>query len=133
MSEHNVEVVRSGADALAQGDLDVAQQVLDPAFEFDVTRTDLNPRVYQGFEGLLELMSEWTSTWDDYEFEVAELVEAGKDRVVGIVRERGRMKGSDSWVEHVRGVVWTIRAGKVLRYEEYPTKQEALEAAGLRE
>jgi ketosteroid isomerase-like protein len=133
MSERNVEVVRSGADALARGDLDVAQQVLDPAFEFDVTRTDLNPRVYHGLDGLLELMSEWTSTWDDYAFEVAELVEAGKDRVVGIVRERGRMKGSDSWVEHVRGVVWTIRAGRILRYDEYPTKHEALEAAGLQE
>ena len=65
MSEENVELVRSGAEALAQGDLDVAQHFLDPAFEFDVTRTDLNPRVYRGLEGLLELMSEWTSTWDE--------------------------------------------------------------------
>ena len=109
------------------------RQFLDPDFEFDVTRTDLNPRVYHGFEGLLELMNEWTSTWDDYEVEVADLVEAGEGRVVGILRERGRMKDSDSWVEHVRGVVWTIRADKLLRYDEYPTKQDALEAAGLRE
>jgi hypothetical protein len=42
------------------------------------------------------------------------------------------MKDSDSWVEHERGVVWTIRAGKILRYDEYPTKRDALEAAGLR-
>jgi ketosteroid isomerase-like protein len=133
MSEENVELVRSGAEALARGDLDVMREFLDPAFEFDVTRTDLNPRVYHGLEGLLELMGEWTSTWDDYEFEVAELIEAGEDRVVGILHERGRMKDSDSWVEHVRGVVWTIRADKVLRYDEYPTQQEALEAAGLRQ
>jgi ketosteroid isomerase-like protein len=131
MSQENVELVRSGAEALAQGDLDVARHFLDPAFEFDVTRTDLNPRVYRGLEGLLELMSEWTSTWDEYEFEVADLVEAGADRVVGILRERGRMKDSDSWVEHVRGVVWTIRADKAVRYDEYPTKQGALEAVGL--
>jgi ketosteroid isomerase-like protein len=133
MSHENVELVRSGAEALARGDLDKIRQFLDPAFEFDVTRTDLNPRVYHGLEGLLELMSEWTSTWDDYEFEVADLVEAGEDRVVGVLRERGRMKDSDSWVEHERGVVWTLRADKVLRYDEYPTKGDALEAAGLRE
>jgi ketosteroid isomerase-like protein len=133
MSEENVELVRSGAEALARGDLEVIRQFLDPDCEFDVTRTDLNPRVYHGFEGLLELMNEWTSTWDDYEFEVADLLEAGEGRVVGILRERGRMKGSDSWVEHVRGVVWTIRADKAVRYDEYPTKQEALEAAGLAE
>jgi ketosteroid isomerase-like protein len=133
MSEGNVEGVRSCSDALARGDLEVARQLLDPAFEFDVTRTDLNPRVYHGLEGVLELVSEWTSTWEEYEFEVDELVKAGEDRVVGLLRERGRMKGSDSWVEHVRGVVWTIRAGKVLRYDEYPTKQDALEAAGLTE
>jgi ketosteroid isomerase-like protein len=133
MSQENVELVRLGAKALARADLDVARQFLDADFQLDVTRTDLNPRVYHGFEGLLQLMGDWTSTWDDYEFEVVELVEAGTDRVVGILRERGRMKASDSWVEHVRGIVWTIRAGKILRYEEYPTKQEALEAAGLRE
>ena len=133
MSQENVELVRSGAEALARGDPDKIRQFLDPAFEFDVTRTDLNPRVYHGLEGLLELMSEWTSTWDDYEFEVADLVEAGEDRVVGVLRERGRMKDSDSWVEHERGVVWTLRADKVLRYDEYPTKRDALEAAGLRE
>jgi ketosteroid isomerase-like protein len=133
MAQENVQLVRSGADALAQGDLDAARRFLDPAFEFDVTRTDLNPRVYHGIEGLLELMGEWTSTWDDYEFEVAELVEAGNDRVVGLLRERGRMKGSDSWVEHVRGVIWTIRAGRVLRYEEHPTKHHALAAAGISE
>jgi ketosteroid isomerase-like protein len=133
MSQENVEIVRRSADALAQGDLDAGARLLDPAFEFDVTRTDLNPRVYQGLDGVLELMSEWTSAYDDYEFEVANLVEAADDRVVGILHERGKMKGSDAWVEHVRGVVWTIRAGKVLRYDEYPTERDALEAAGVRE
>jgi ketosteroid isomerase-like protein len=133
MSEENVEIVRASADALARGDLDAGAQLLDPAFEFDVTRTDLNPRVYQGLEGVLELMSEWTSAYDDYEFEVANLLEAADDRVVGILRERGKMKGSGAWVEHVRGVVWTIRAGKVLRYDEYPTEREALKAVGLSE
>jgi ketosteroid isomerase-like protein len=133
VSQENVELVRAGAAALARGDLDVMREGLDPDFEFDVTRTDLNPRVYRGLDGLLELMSEWPSTWDEYEFEVADLVDAGEDRVVGVLRERGRMKDSDSWVEHERGVVWTIRAGKVLRYDEYPTKREALGAAGLRE
>jgi ketosteroid isomerase-like protein len=133
MSEENVEIVRSCADALAQGDLDAGAQLLDPAFEFDVTRTDMNPRVYHGLDGVLELMSEWTSAYDDYEFEVANLVEAADDRVVGILRERGKMKGSGAWVEHVRGVVWTIRAGKVLRYDEYPTERDALEAAGVSE
>jgi ketosteroid isomerase-like protein len=68
MSQENVELVRSGAEALARGDLDAMRRFLDPAFEFDVTRTDLNPRVYHGLEGLLELMSEWSSTWDDYEW-----------------------------------------------------------------
>ena len=107
MWEEMVVLVRSGAYGLVRGDLYVLRQFLDPDFEFDLTRTDLNPRVYHGFEGLLELMNEWTSTWDDYEVEVAELVEAGEGRVVGMLRERGRMKDSDSWVEHVRGVVWT--------------------------
>jgi hypothetical protein len=58
MSQENVEIVRSCADALAKGDLDAGAQLLDSAFEFDVTRTDLNPPIYHGLDGVLELMSE---------------------------------------------------------------------------
>jgi hypothetical protein len=36
MSQENVELVRSGAEALARLDLDVARRFLDPAFQLDV-------------------------------------------------------------------------------------------------
>ena len=54
-------------------------------------------------------------------------------RVVALHRERGRVKRTDSWAEHQRGVVYTLRDGKISRYEEHQTKAEALEAVGLRE
>jgi ketosteroid isomerase-like protein len=48
------------------------------------------------------------------------------------MQERGKLKGSDTWVEHARGVVYTVRDQRVVRYEEHEDRARALEAAGLR-
>ena len=50
-----------------------------------------------------------------------------------MIQERGKLKGSDAWVEHPRGVVYTVRDQRVVRYEEHEDRAQALEAAGLRE
>jgi len=76
-------------------------------------------------------MAEWLDTWDDWEFEVEELLDAG-ERVVAIVRQRGRSKATGVSVEMHFAQVWTLRDGKQIRMEMYSNPEEALEAAGLR-
>jgi ketosteroid isomerase-like protein len=49
------------------------------------------------------------------------------------MRERGRIKGTDTWFEHERGAVYTVRDGTVVRYEEHFDLAAALEATGLSE
>jgi len=44
---------------------------------------------------------------------------------------RGKASGVE--VDARGGHVWTLRAGRVVRWQVFGTKQEALEAAGLRE
>jgi ketosteroid isomerase-like protein len=65
--------------------------------------------------------------------ELLELIDAGNERVVAVIQERGKLKGSDVWVEHPRGVVYTVRDQRVARYEEHEDRAQALEAAGLSE
>jgi hypothetical protein len=52
---------------------------------------------------------------------------------VEITRQRGRLRGSDSWIEWRYGIVYTVEEGLIRRGKVYATPEEALEAAGLSE
>ena len=76
-------------------------------------------------------LAAWLEPWDDYEFEVEELHDAG-DKVVAVLRESGRSKAGVP-VEQAFSQVLTFRDGKQIRAVTYASRAEALEAAGLRE
>jgi ketosteroid isomerase-like protein len=65
--------------------------------------------------------------------DAAELVDADDDRVVAVIRQRGRLRGTGSWVELRFGIVCTLAEGMIQRMEAFTTPDEALEAVGLRE
>jgi ketosteroid isomerase-like protein len=71
-------------------------------------------------------------TWEGYSLEAEELIDAGSSVVV-VVRERGRGKGSGAPVERRWAQVWTFARGRIIRWELFPDKAAALEAAGLSE
>jgi ketosteroid isomerase-like protein len=140
MSQENVEIVRRAIDGFVSADYDLRAlsddeffAVFDPGVAYDVSRTNPETQVYHGRDGVIEMLEQWIHTWDDYEMEALELVDVGADRVVSVIRERGKLTGSDTWVEHTRGAVWTIRDQRITRYEEHEDRPQALEAAGLRD
>jgi hypothetical protein len=49
------------------------------------------------------------------------------------VRQRGRLRGTGSWVEAFYGTVYTLANGKIKRIQWYATPEEAKQAAGLEE
>ncbi len=55
------------------------------------------------------------------------------DKVVAIVRQRGKSKAGGLPVEMAFAQVWTMRDGKTSRMEAYANPAEALEAVGLSE
>ncbi len=119
--------------AFVEGDYERLVELFDSQIEYDVSRTSPESRVAHGHEELAEVIEQWLATWEDHRLELVELIDAGDERVLGLMREHGKMKGSDTWVEHQVGVLFTVRDGRITRYEEYPDKAGALEAAGLRE
>ena len=127
MSRENVDVVRR-----ALGKIEDLFEVADPDIEFDISRTK-DMHVVCGRDGVIEALQEWIDTWETYELEALELIDAPPSRVVTVMRERGQLKRSDAWVEHTCGAVWTIRNRRVTRYEEHPDRATALDAAGLTE
>ncbi|HEX3263401.1 MAG TPA: nuclear transport factor 2 family protein [Solirubrobacterales bacterium] len=133
MSEENVEIVRQMITAFAEGDDERLVELFDPQIEYDVSRTSPESRVAHGQEELAKVIEQWLATWDDHRLELVDLIDAGDEWVVALMNERGKMKGSDTWVEHQVGVLFTLHDGRITRYEEYQDKAGALEAAGLRE
>jgi ketosteroid isomerase-like protein len=137
MSRENVEIVRRAIDGFVAAGYDMQKvedfiELSDPGIEYDISRTNPETRVYQGRDGVLDALKQWLATWDDFEVHALDLIDAGEDRVVSVIRERGKLKDSDSWVEHTRGAVWTVRDRRITRYEEHQDRARALEAAGLR-
>jgi ketosteroid isomerase-like protein len=131
MSEENVEIVLSlyrAADPNRFFDL------LDEEVELDFSAYPVpDSQVVRGKDAAIDWSRRWWGTWDEYVLEATEVVDAGKDRVVVVQRERGRGKGSGVQLERRWAVVYTLRMGKVVRFQTFTTREEAIEAAGLSE
>jgi ketosteroid isomerase-like protein len=74
-------------------------------------------------------MRTWLGAWDDFRLEAEDFVDAG-DSVVVPFRVFARGKGSGARVERQWAHVWTLRDGKVVRFEVHLDVRRALEAVG---
>ena len=133
MSQENVEIVRGAYERFAttgRSDPDIAT----PDFVWDMSNFHGWPeqQVYEGVEGAETFLSDWTSAWDDWELELEGLRDAG-DKVLALVRQRGRSKAAGMPVDMSFAQVWTLRDGKEARMEMYSDPSEALKAVGLEE
>jgi ketosteroid isomerase-like protein len=127
MSEGNVELVRRGIE-----DVDAFWAMLDEYVVWDLRAwpmLDLDS-VYVGREAVIKASRHYWGTWDDYRVEIEELLDAGPSCVV-VIRERGRGKGSGAPVEKWHPQLWTFRRGRIIRWESFQSRDDALEAAGL--
>jgi len=134
MSQENVEIVRRGyAQRQARGDF--LAEVLAPDYVWDMSHFRGWPeqQTYRGIEEARRFIRDWTAAFDDWEIEVVALHDAGGDKVVGVVRQRGRSKTSGLPVDMLYAQVFTIRDGKQTRMEMYADPDEALKAVGLME
>ena len=128
MSERNVELVRRAVE-----DVDVFWGMLDEFVVWDVRgwqpMLDLDS-VYVGREDVIKATRHYWGTFDDYRVEAEEIIDAGQS-VVLVVREIGRGKGSGAPVERRHAQVWTLRDDRIIRWDLFPTRAEALEAVGI--
>jgi uncharacterized protein len=132
MSQENVEFVRRGWEAYERGDLSTALATLSPDLITYVAPPIPVAGTYHGPEGLLQLTLDWAEGFDELVVTAEEYIDAG-DQVV--VRVRHRASGAESGVPVETDIwyVFTIRAGKTVRADVFNDRNEALEAAGLRE
>ena len=131
MSQESVELVRSLYEAR---DPSRWFDALDEEVELDLGPVPDSP-VIRGKDAAIRWSRRWWGAWEGYTLEAAEVIDAS-DRVVVVHDERGRGRGSGVRLERRWAVIFTLRAGKVVRFRAFQgvnTREEALEAAELAE
>ena len=129
MSQENVELVRRGIEAWNRGDLDALLATLHPDLEYVTTGVfpDLDP-VYHGHDGFRRFWQDFREIWESLSIEIHELRDCG-ERV--LLRLTFNARGRDGLeVRRKVASVATIRAGLIVRQENYGDWTTALEAVG---
>jgi ketosteroid isomerase-like protein len=89
-------------------------------------------KTYIGLDGFRESWLDWLAPYAEYRTEVEEAIDCG-DRVLLLQSSSGRLAGSTKEVKLAPAVVYTVRDGKIARFEPYADRAQALEAVRLRE
>jgi ketosteroid isomerase-like protein len=133
MSKENVEILRRLYEQWASGDL--AADCFDPDVEYSRIGTE-TPDMEGRWLGLDEFsiaMLEYLRPFSDLRIEAERIIDLGGDRVLVLSRQTAQGKQSGVPIDHEAGDVFTLRDGKIVRYDAYWNRADALEAAGLPE
>jgi ketosteroid isomerase-like protein len=134
MSQENVEILRRLYEQWAIGDLSSAD-FFDPGVEYSrigAVTPDMEGR-WRGLDELSTAMLEYLRPFSDLRIEAERIIDLSGDRVLVLTRHTARGKQSGVPIEHEAGDLFTLRDGKIVRYDAYWNRADALEAAGLRE
>ena len=129
MSEENVELVRRGVTSV-----EAFWALLDEYVVWDLRERpglDVDP-VSFGRDAVIKASRHYWGTWKDYRMDIEEVLDAGQSVVV-IFREQARGKSSGVPFAQQHPQLWTFRAGRIVRWESFRTRAQALEAAGISE
>jgi ketosteroid isomerase-like protein len=133
MSQENLEILRSGFEWF-QVNGTFPAHLATPDFVWDMSHYHGWPeqQVYEGAQGADKFFADWRATWADWQVEIEALHDVG-DKVLAILRQRGRSEMTDIPLEQPLAQVWSFRDGKETRNDNYSDPHEALKAVGLEE
>jgi ketosteroid isomerase-like protein len=133
MSQENVEWLREVSEARAREDTEAVEALLRVGLAAEFELQPLYPdRVYRGAEEMRKLWTDAVETWEDYRFETEEIIDLG-EHVLVLAHITGRGTGSGVPIDQRIGILVAFQGEKAVWARSFLSKQEALEAAGLRE
>ena len=83
----------------------------------------------EGRDAIVAFVRDYWSMWDDHHHRVEEIVDVGHGVIWGVTRERGRIKGSDAYVEARNALVILWDEGGIVRLTSYVDADKARAAA----
>jgi uncharacterized protein len=126
MPQESFQVVDELIDAWNRGDLRAALERMHPQCE---VRPIEARETAHGHDGVAAAFRDWFEAFAEFTIEVEDCIARG-DRVLVTMRQRARGKGSGVEIEERVYQLFTLRDGKVFRFEEYSEEAGALNALG---
>jgi ketosteroid isomerase-like protein len=142
MSQRNVENLRAFLEpwgrepwtpqAWQRGGV-IDMSLLDPHVIYeDETLPDHIGEAYRGHEGIVRAAKRWIEPFEWLLVELDQIVDAD-DCLVSIHRTRSKARHSGIEFEAPLAYVWAFRGGKIIHFQSFREREEALETAGLSE
>jgi ketosteroid isomerase-like protein len=133
MPRENLEIVREMYARREAGDMYVGEFV-DPELVFVRIGSEAPDFTgeWHGLQGLKQATADYLNVWEDYRFEVDRMIELG-DRVLVLETQTARGRRSGAVISQEVGALLTLRGGRIVRWEYYWERSDALEAAGIGE
>ena len=132
MSQENIEVVRRFYAAWARDEFPGPVDAMDQDIEYVNPDGAVEPGTRTGVPAFTQAVEKLLESWDFWRAEPEEF-RTIDDRVAVVLRYRTRGRGSGVEVEGRESALWTIREGKVVRYQWFHGVADAFRAAGLEE
>ena len=136
MSQENVKIVQAVFAAWNAGDMEALLADVHPELVYHPRADEPDPTPHVGRDAFERLVYGFVDSFSEVTFEVLELIDAGDHVIASTVLHvvvRGQGSASGAGVSDTYVFVYKLRDGLVVEGWEYRTKQEALEAVGLRE
>src|SRR3954453_23431232 len=132
MSQENVQVVERAIAAINERDVDGYLACCTDDIELHNQVTALTGP-YAGPDGIRRYFSDIEDAGPDFRIDVERVEPVGADRVLAFIQIRATGRASGVPMEHEAGNVYDFADGKMRRVRIFFDRNEALEAAGLRE
>jgi ketosteroid isomerase-like protein len=134
MSKENVEVVKRFMDAFNRRDREAVGALFHPQIEWHTMAGPLlGVEAMNGREEALTFIFEGIDE-SIKDFRVsAEVNELPDGQVLSVGHYEGRGAGSGATVETSAAAIWRVEEGVIVFFQDFATRAEALEAAGLAE
>jgi ketosteroid isomerase-like protein len=132
VSQENIETFRRGVEAYNRGDLEGQLGVAHPNIEwYPLTAQVEGGQAFHGHEGIREWWSNLDATFEGFAVSFDEVRDLD-DAVLALGRVHLRFKGGVI-LDREGGYFARFRDGLIVWARQYPSRDEALEAAGLSE
>jgi len=122
--------LRRAYEAFAAGDMEGAMASFAPDIELVNPEYAMESGVRQGLDSMREGLQ---NLYDQFNYDSLEIleIEDGPDGVLVVARLRATGRASGVPIDETFTHVYGLRAGQVVSYRWFRTREEGLEAAGL--
>jgi ketosteroid isomerase-like protein len=132
MSEERIDILRRSFEGTARGDSAATLKAFDEDFELRLPPEFPGGGAGRGHDHWMKVQAQFEEAFQDVSYEPQEFLDSG-DQVVATVRYSGHARHTGIPVDMPVYWVYTFRSLKIVRVDAFLDRDQALEAAGLRE